>query len=403
MSVTSYTAIADPDVDRLVASHLTEVSSTVRRRVRPEQLAGVVLFGGYGRGEGGVAAGADEARPHNNYDLLVVLQDASPWQATLLGRQLRAASVDLERRLGVGVDLSTISYAALKQAPPQIFWYDVRRMHRIVQGPEDLLSAIPAYELDDIPQIERARLLLNRSALLAINRLIWRTSEEKPTTVQLEAMIKHVAKAVLGFGDAVLLAGGRYVVSYRKKVGALEQIAASTSAVSRDFRDLHRWATEFRFRPDYTTLHREDVDQLMTVALAEGQRIHHWFESQRLGLLAPGWADYLEHLERSDGSPDSTLRALTKLPRRVVQNLLAFGPDRHPSARSLRWLLREPLLRVMATLPAALYSDADPAYRHQAAQLLGGTRDDVLSTFVAAWARVLDPNAGPVLRKLGVR
>jgi hypothetical protein len=399
----SYTAISDPGVDRLVAAHLAAVRDAVRLQVHPDKLAGIALFGGYGRGEGGVVVGSDGARPHNNYDLLVVLKDVSRWHAAILGRRLRALNAELRKRLGVGVDLSAISLSNLKHVPPQIFWYDIRKMHHIVEGADDLLSVIPSYGIGEIPQQEQARLVLNRAALLAINRLIWSIRAGRPSERQQQAMIKHAAKAILGFGDAVLLASGRYEVSYRKKVPALLEASEATGAVTEEFRELHRWATEFRFQPDYSNHAVDDIAAIMDVALREGQRIHLWFEERRIGDLAADWSDYLNRFEQSDGQRSGPFRMLTDVPRRALQNLSAFGIPRRPSGRDLRWLPRDPFLRVMATLPAALYSDAAPAYRREAAQLLGAPGSDVLEPFVNAWARVLDPNAGPVLQELGLR
>ena len=403
MTPPSFTAIAEPEADRLITRHLGDVRSAIRRQVGAGNLAGVALFGGYGRREGGVVFGNSGARPHNNYDLLVVLEGVSRWGSKRLERRLRASSVELATRLGVGVDISAIGRDALRQVPPQIFWYDVRRMHVIVDGPDDLLSIIPEYRLPQIPQPEKARLLLNRAALLAINRLIWRTSGGHPSEWQRKVMIKHVAKAILGYGDAVLLASGGYEVSYRKKVLALSEAATATGMVNEAFLELHHWATNFRFRPDYSSLDRDDIAHTMESVLLEGQRIHRWFEEQRLGALASDWADYLDRFDQGDTTQIVALSSLRSVPRRVIRNLLAYPIPRRPSARSVRWLTRDPFLRLMATAPAALYSEAAPPYRRAAERLLGANGADLLSTFVDAWARVLDPNAGPALRSMGLR
>lgn len=416
MTAHRFTAIADPVVDRLIAAHLEVVRDSIRREVPPAALAGIALFGGYGRGEGGVAYHRGEGRPHNNYDLLVVLKRDSRWHSARLAGRLRALGTELEPRLGVGVDVSTIEQHALGRVPPQIFWFDMRRMHRIVDGPGDLLAAIPAYSIDQIPQEEKARLLLNRSALLAINRLIWRVCSGRPTEGQHHAMIKHTAKAILGFGDAVLLAGGRYVVSYRRKVRALADTASTSEWVSQRFTELHRWATEFRFQPRYNELTVADLERLMDNALREGRRIHHGFESRRLGGLSTDWADYLDRFERLDpdrsrpeasqrqraGDLTMVVRRLAGASQRVLQNIRAFGRAGLPALRNVGWLLRAPFLRVMATAPAALYLDVEPTYRREAARLIGCGAADLLPAFVDAWARVLDPNAGPVLAALGI-
>lgn len=396
----SYTALQEPDADALIRGHLRVVRQAVREAVPASVYAGTVLFGGYGRGEGGVLSTTEGVVPHNNYDLMVLTKGGNRLTRHWLSRHLRHVGQGLGKRLGVGVDISTLPVQALRSAPAQIFWYDVRRMHRIVDGPTDLMSMIPAYRQADISAEEQARLLLNRSTLLAINRWILSAHGDRATSLHLRTMRKHTVKAILGYGDAVLLALGRYVVSYQAKVDALDQVEAP--CVSGEFRAMHRWATEFRFQPSYGGLSIEAEANRLDETLQMGERIAHWFESQRLGVLRDDWSDYLERFVAAPVIAPASGIGLLTLARAVARNIAAYGPPPYREVPGLYWWRCPPFFRVLAAAPAAMYSTCSDVYKTAASNLIGANPRDLVPTYVRTWARVLDPGAASVLRELGL-
>lgn len=194
-----------PEADRLVDDALRAIGAEIDALHVP-RLLGVVLGGGYARGEGGVFDAEGSApRLSNDLDFYVVAEDAaSPADLAAIAAALRPVSEKWTARLGVDVDFS----------PPKTPWrirHDEERLmiQELVHGYCDVAGKPGAELFRDVarrdpsalPAMEAVRLLVNRGAGLLL---------AAEADAESGFVARNINKAILGCGDARLIARGGY-------------------------------------------------------------------------------------------------------------------------------------------------------------------------------------------------
>jgi hypothetical protein len=204
LSRRTFTESADPAVEAAIERRLALVVD--RARAVPD-LDAVLLGGSLGRGEGTVLDGA-------------VQSDAELY---LVGRSpgIRRVAAQLELELNAAGSLPQVSIAWLdprrlargwtknlsRRAARSIHLYELAAGSRVLLG-----SAPRALNIDPaaIPLAEGVRLILNR--LAEASSLVAAHDPDAP---------RWLDKILIACGDALLLAVGRYHVSYRERAGRM--------------------------------------------------------------------------------------------------------------------------------------------------------------------------------------
>ena len=220
---TIFTAIDDAEANATVRAALPAVAAAVRD-CRLPGYAALLLGGGYGRGEGGVTPGH---RLFNDLDFFVLLDAPEKTFPALLER-LRPASEEFSASLGVDVDFTLRTAARLKHDERRIMVQELLRGHVVVDAAKpgfDLAAWSGARELpaESIPPGEAARLLMNRGMGLEFAR---RHIASAGGTADGFAR-RNLNKAVLGAGDARLVAERRYAWRLDDREAALGDAAYS--------------------------------------------------------------------------------------------------------------------------------------------------------------------------------
>lgn len=199
-------------------SDLERCVERLRESLPPSGVRGIVLGGGYGRGEGGVRREGRELVPYNDYDLYVVTP-ILPWPLmNALAGRARAAAADLTRELGVEVEVALLGPRTLLHPPQTLMMADLLAGHRVLDGPPELLAGMPGPAPVAIPALEATKLVLNRSALLVMARSLLPCVHDAPVG---ERVARYVRKAWLAAGDALLIARRRYDPSPRRRIDIL--------------------------------------------------------------------------------------------------------------------------------------------------------------------------------------
>ena len=203
-----YTQKGSEQLDAQIDAHMQHIATTAA----PYCSAGILL-GGYGRGEGTPFINPDGSQaPFNDYDLVVIVEKNS--------REVRHRFQELERQLtrelGIPVDLYPYRRRQLPHCEFSLLNYEMKYGHKVVWGDENILDAMPDYSHDAIPRSEGTRLLLNRGKLLL--DIKQRLADPAPLTDEERIrFVKFIHKVLLAFGDAALIAAGRYDISYTAK------------------------------------------------------------------------------------------------------------------------------------------------------------------------------------------
>ncbi len=205
MSGFSYTIVPSREVSDRVDSALKGIAGELAG-LRLPGLVCVALGGGYGRGEGGVLHTPDGDRLYNDLDFFVFSEGAGLRQRRRIDAETGRLASEWSGILGVDVDFCRVKEVGeLRRVAGTLMYQELLRGWRPVWGSGDLRDWIPGLEPSEVPFSEAARLLLNRGMglIFAGERLL--TGRDDP-----DFIVRNMNKAVLGSGDALLLAAGAY-------------------------------------------------------------------------------------------------------------------------------------------------------------------------------------------------
>lgn len=217
-----------PAVDALVADAVAKIGGEIEA-LRVPNLAGVVLGGGYGRGEGGVFVDGGEERLSNDLDFFAVtVPGASSGALRAVADALAQVGEAWTIRLGVDVDFAVRTPWRIKHDEVRVMIQELVRGHVDVAGRPgaELFKDVVRRPPEALPWVEAVRLLVNRGVGLVLAR----AGKDDPFVE------RNVNKCVLGAGDAVLIARHAYAWRVEERAAALGWPAYDA-------------AVEWKFRP----------------------------------------------------------------------------------------------------------------------------------------------------------
>ena len=277
-----HTAIECPELDRLVDDSCTAVGREVEA-LRIPRLAGVVLGGGYGRGEGGVRETGNGTRTlFNDLDFFAITEDgASTDEIAAISAALEPVSKKWTGRLGLDVDFTVRTPWRIKHDEDRLMIQELVRGYFDVAGSkgERLFAHIRLIDAMKVPWMEAARLLMNRGMGLLLAMEETGNGEEGRGKREQERgfVLRNINKCVLGAGDARLVARHDYRWKAAERGDALGDA-------------LYRAAVEWKFLPrdeavcSWETAQKnwcEAFDEVMDAGRGEGALSRSLWEGAR--------------------------------------------------------------------------------------------------------------------------
>lgn len=347
--VTAAPAIATGSTDRFtldgdggLEEHLRRTCEQVRAGVEAlvpaHRLEGILLGGGYGRGEGGVLRAAGGDRPYNDLEFYVLLRGR-----TVLNEWRHRAALDrlahaLSGPAGVEVEFKVISRADLQRNPVTMFSYDLVRGHRRLCGPADLLAGCAHHQrAEDIPLAEATRLLMNRCTGLLLARQ--RLARQPFTAEDADFVERNLAKARLALGDAVLTAVGRYHGSCPERSRRLDILTVDENpSWLGPVRWEHAAGVEFKLRPHRSGRAAAELEKEWWLISRLACRVWLWLESRRLETNFGSPMNYAWHPAPKCPGPRPWWNWLVNVRRLGVRGTMGRRAFRYPRERLLRTL-----------------------------------------------------------------
>ncbi|MBO7686768.1 MAG: hypothetical protein J6V72_10315, partial [Kiritimatiellae bacterium] len=210
-----YVAGEAPAMDRLVEETVKGVGSEVGALAVP-RLQGVVLGGGYGRGEGGVFDLPDGSqRLSNDLDFFAVTEKGAS------GRDIRAVvdalapvSEKWTAKLEIDVDFVVRTPWRMRHDQERVMIQELMHGYFDVVGKtgEEMFVEIERRPPSAFPWSEAARMLMNRGA-----GLVLAAEPERDRRF----VVRNINKCVLGAGDARPIARGAYAWRVEDRAAAL--------------------------------------------------------------------------------------------------------------------------------------------------------------------------------------
>lgn len=338
---------AEPVLEKKIGDDLHLIQEAILGTMG-NQVLSIVLTGGYGRGEGGIAWRDSTCVPVNDYDLVVVTKNM-PLPIFLVYRsKIQRLGEKLTEQFGLGIDLALTRKKMLPTMPPSLFWYETQKGHYMVWGEKDILMALPRWHPQDIPLSEGTRLLLNRGAMLLVARAIL-TRSNAPSAREVQTILTAAWKAVLSWGDCVLLMNGRYDHRYQNRKNMIHAHSSLDDIPNGELLpEFYSQALHYKFFQEHLGGQPTDMIGWITDVIKQHERIFRWFEEKRLGRPIANWNEYATWVPKLP-LPGSFVGRAKNLVRNVWQGgwLAMHG--------RVKWAMADHQERLLSSFPILLF------------------------------------------------
>ena len=249
-----------PELEKLVEEAIAGVGSEIAALSVP-RLWGVVLGGGYARGEGGAreckvesvkckveGMPVAECRLSNDLDFFAITKEgATDADAAAVAKALEPVSRRWTEKLGIDVDFTVKTPWRIRHDQERLMIQELVHGYCDVFGAkgEEMFAGVVRREPGELPWMEAARLLMNRGMGLLL------AMERNPADG--DFVNRNINKCVLGAGDASMIARGEYAWK-------------ASERAERFGSELYARAVEWKFRPgngpvcDWETARQEWLD-----------------------------------------------------------------------------------------------------------------------------------------------
>jgi len=313
----------------------------VQDLISPSRLAGMLVAGSYGRGEGGVLRGFNDA-PHDVMEFVVLLRDTPD---DSIAAKLHDIASRLSPFAGLRIEMSALSLVGLRGGRVSVDTYDLMLGHRWVIGDDSLLFGCEQhYDARTIAQEEGTQMMLRvgMDLLRAKERLLRSTYSADDARVAAIA----IARAQMGLGDAYLTAMRQYHWSCVQRDQRLSGL--SLPAWARPLVELHEQGLEFLLHPPVSVDGKDALIARHRRASETAKSLWLWLEKER---LKESFASVQEYA-RARGSKCPG----TNVWQHMWLNARMFGKG----ALWSKWRSCDPRERVLRSLPLLLWGPTEP-------------------------------------------
>jgi hypothetical protein len=382
-----FTVDGDDELEGCLAALCQSVLDKVQSLIPSGRLAGLVLGGGYGRGEGGVLKTPDGDRPYNDLEFYVFIRGNRLLNERRYGGHLAELIEPLSAASGLHIEFKLESLERLRGSPISMFSYDLVSAHRIVWGPANIFEGCEHHtHAAQIPLSEATRLLLNRCTGLLLARAMLRSNNLGPD--EMDFIGRNIAKAQMALGDAVLAAGGAYhwsCVERQERLAGMQAEQTRLPGLSADalqeIKLHHQAGVAFKLRPERVCRPRVELESAHSAVSRLARRVWFWIENARLSRRFESDADYAcADLDKCPG---------TSSWRNLMLNLRTFGLSAVLGRRGWRY----PRERLLNALPLLLWN-ADlaqhpPLLRRVRSELNSQSREwpHLVAAYQNVWTR----------------
>lgn len=385
-------------VEERITQMVHTIADTVAAAFSRDEYQALIMIGGYGRGEGGVVVRDGVEYPHNNFDLVLITRNLASAAIPAAKEKLNAVLKPVVETIGIGIDVSVINAATLRSASCRVIWYDMRFGHKTLLGDANLVPSLTRFTIPRIPSWDARNLLVNRGTLMIINDLLLEKPQRTPQEHKL--IVKHIVKAVIGYGDTLLYFLDDYSWSYVEK----QKHMRARTDVDPEFKAIYEEAMNFRFQPDYQGFMARDLAQWIPQLRSHFEQVFLLCESKRLKKAIPSWDAY-PHLAFAHALGDE-LPAI----KPFAKKLLALRrnqpyPGKGPLAAKLGFKTLTPAGILPIFFPLIAYQLKSEEFRTMAAQHLQASSTEFAAlrrAYLRAWGTYGDVNFSNTLEKYNI-
>ena len=243
-----YTVYGDSAFDKKISSDMKLISDSILSVIPSNDIAAIILGGGYGRGEGGVVIKGNSMSLYNDYDMFLVTNDISKNKKKEYAEKVFEISEKLTEQIGVDVDFGPLkNISELRKMPFTLMYYELKEGHKVIYGEKNILDVLPLYSVNNLPVSEALNLMLNRGVglMLAGERL---KKEDLPEEDN-EFIERNIFKAIMAAGDIFLMTKKKYNFSYVDRLKSIETFTGNPILAEDGFIDYYKMSLNYKLQP----------------------------------------------------------------------------------------------------------------------------------------------------------
>ena len=322
---------------------------------------GLVLGGGYGRGEGGVMRTLDGPGFSNDLDYFFFHPNPSDPRLVGWAKQIERVESD---RLGIDVEIKCLTADSIGDPSGSMMFSDLVAGHVVVAGDAGFLDELlPKLDFSRIGADEATRLLWNRGSGLFFAGSRMGNNAEKAF------VIRNHAKMKLALGDSWLCLNGMYSPKCRERGVRLREVELGVGLEL--LKQWHEEGVSFKFNPISDGMDWVELGNERSQLIDAWGKVYLMAEERRLSESIPDFGTYLK---RGRLLPESG----------VIRNLALSCRDRLKRGAFLRPLGDYPRASLMRALPCLL--GRTPGGVDEAARFLPVKDDsDFESSYLKWW------------------
>ncbi len=286
-----FTQDGSDTLEEHLAKTCEQVRDGVRNLIPSSRLEGLILAGGYGRGEGGVLKTEAGDAPYNDMEFYVFIKGSTILNDRRYKRALHELGEHLSPEAGLDVEFKILSLKKLRAATVSMFSYDFVMGNRWLIGDASLFAGCDHHrEAKDIPLAEATRLMFNRCSglLYAKERLM----KEVFTCDDADFVGRNIAKAQLGLGDALASSRGAYHWSCQERHARLVSWYVNLQSALQPLVPNHEEGVSFKLHPKQTTLSQNELKTLHEEVSSLAKTVWLTLEGMRLNQTISTARDY---------------------------------------------------------------------------------------------------------------
>jgi predicted nucleotidyltransferase len=272
--------------DKKVEQDLKIIKEIIIKRINP---ISIILFGGFGRGEGSFEIIKDKVVPLNDYDLYVVTDKK------ISDEKLEQLGMECSKAIGKGglefaehpterydknkffhVDLRCLEYKSLGRLFPTQRTAELKNS-MVIYG-EDVRRKIPVVE---VPVSEAIRLLFNKMHHLLLTK-----------DNDMDFKLIHVSKVFMDCCTALLIYRKKFKPSYVERNKIFQKMDFPL-----EFKKMVNWATEFKLKPKFN-LGKQEIEKLWENAVYWVGYSFKYIIKNFLNITSDEWDDIAKAIYR---------------------------------------------------------------------------------------------------------
>tara|TARA_B110000902_G_C14294871_1_gene582900 strand:+ start:4625 stop:5851 length:1227 start_codon:yes stop_codon:yes gene_type:complete len=323
-----YTTYSDKIVDEKLDKYFNLIIEKIIDIVGKDNIKAIVLFGSFGRGEGGVIVENGNVTPVNDFDITIFVKNNLTQLRKMYSKELEDSAQLLSENIGIkqiDLDLShpfTLLFAKMNNAN-----YEMYNGNKILYGYIDIKKIMLKQRHDKIKLVDGANYFLTRGSGLVLAGYSLMKYAESPPKLILENLEIEINKAILAIGDSYLIKKTKYHYLYNQRIKHAQELSFNDVDNGNEIKKLYINALHWKLKPSFSSASRKIKIEKLIYTINIFSSYFLWFESKRLNNNFKSWLDYSSQiiiLQKVDLNFvfRKTVLGFLKNPKKFTKNLI---------------------------------------------------------------------------------